>query len=305
MKNAISLAVLGGFFACSLLSLCGAEDSFRAPDSLVLKDGRIVRGLIVKNTSDYILLQEAYEEQQFPKSEIVRILDRPDDEAAYTGINEKGDLPAWRIVVNDLRTNDSIRSLIEIPATIIDNGKFQNVPYKSFRVNNDIELNIYGDPEDPAAIELGIYGSKSGKEKLRKMLRGYLAGFLTTREEVSKLYGLSFKGGIAEAGDIVLEITPKTAPDAYGAWWVSIFNKKKLSKARLSEKNYLRLVKPVDEVLDKDGRVKANGWSDEEMDMSRKVDSDDDRVLLKGFYRDKDGVFRLITEVQTTAAGGN
>ena len=57
---------------------------------------------------------------------------------------------------------------------------------------------------------------------MRKVLRGYLAGFLTTRDEIKALYSLNLDKGIAEASDLTLEITPKDAPDAYGAWWVSL-----------------------------------------------------------------------------------
>ena len=92
----------------------------------------------------------------------------PSIHALYTEMNRKGKLPSWRVIANDLRTHDTIKSLVEIPATVIDNGEFKNVPYKSFRVNNDVELNIYGDPENPAGIELGIYGPKSGERNCAK-----------------------------------------------------------------------------------------------------------------------------------------
>ena len=41
-------------------SLRAADDSFRAPDSLVLKGGTVVRGLIIKNTRDSVLIQEKF-----------------------------------------------------------------------------------------------------------------------------------------------------------------------------------------------------------------------------------------------------
>ncbi len=143
-------------------SLRAADDSFRAPDSLVLKDGTVVRGLIIKNTRDSVLIQQKFKEVDYPKSHIVRINDNADTEILYTDLNRKGKLPSWRVIANDLRTHDAIKSLVEIPATVIDVRDFKNVPYKSFRVNNDIELNIYGDPENPAGVELGIYGPRSG-----------------------------------------------------------------------------------------------------------------------------------------------
>jgi hypothetical protein len=281
--------------------LRAADDSFRAPDSLVLTNGKVVSGLIIKNSRDSVLLQQENKEIDYPKNKIVRINDNADTGALYTDINRKGKLPSWRVIANDLRTNDAIKSLVEIPATVIDVGDFKNVPYKSFRVNNDVELNIYGDPEDPAGVELGIYGPRSAKKQLRKTLRGYLAGFLTTRKEIAALYSLGLDKGITQVGNITLEITPKDAPDAYGAWWVSLYNRKDLDRVRLNDAEYAMLARPVNEVIDKRGRVISGGWSEKDARRSKKINRMDDstKVLLRGFYRDDQGVFRLITEPET------
>ncbi|MGA9576788.1 MAG: hypothetical protein WBV90_04140, partial [Terrimicrobiaceae bacterium] len=109
---------------------CGAglhadDDSFRAPDSLVLTNGRVVRGLIIRNSADSVLIQHENKEDEYPKNKIVRINDNADTEAAYTDMNRKGKLPSWRVIANDLRTNDAIKSLVEIPATVIDVGDFK------------------------------------------------------------------------------------------------------------------------------------------------------------------------------------
>jgi hypothetical protein len=286
-------------------SLRAQDDTFRAPDSVVLKDGTTVRGLIIKNTRFSVLIQQKNKELEIPKSRIVRINDNADAGAVDTEINKRGQLPSWRSIANDLRTNDAVKSLVEIPATVIDVGDFINVPYKSFRVNEDVELNIYGDPENPAGVELGIYGRRSADKKLRRTLRGYLAGFLTTREEIAALYSLGLEKGIAQVGDLTLEITPKDAPDAYGAWWVSLYNKRALDEVRLSDAEYKRLVRPVNEVIDKQGRVISGGWSEKEARRSKKINQmgEEAKVLLRGFYRDRDGVFRLITDTPPSAGG--
>lgn len=302
-RLALIVSVLTVFGLCAH----AADDSFRAPDSLVLSNGTVVRGLIIKNTSDSVLLQQKLREINYPKKDIVRINDNIDSNAIFTEMNRKGKLPSWRVIANDLRTHDAIKSLVEIPATVIDNGEFKNVPYKSFRVNNDVELNIYGDPENPAGIELGIYGPKSGNVRLRKVLRGYLAGFLTTRGEIKALYSLNLDKGTAEANDLTLEITPKDAPDAYGAWWVSLYNRKDLQSVRLSDGEYARLVRPVNEVINKDGRVISGGWTRKDAQLSRKVHDlgESAKVILRGFYRDDSGVFRLITEPKSKTPATN
>lgn len=277
----------------AISTLRAGDDSHREPDTVILKDGTKLRGLIVKNTASEVILQHEFHERIIPKSDILRIDDHPD--ILYTDVPRRGDLPSWRVMANDLRTHDNIKSVLEIPATMIDTGVFQRVPYKSFRVNRDIELNIYGDPNDPAGIELGIYGTNSGNTKLRRMLRGYLAGFLSTRKEVAALYSLDLNGGIARAGNLTLEITPKDAPDAYGAWWISLYHEKALDEARLSEAEYARLTKPLEEVIDPNGRVRAR-WTPQEVAMSERVEDDDAPVLLRGFYRDRKGEFRVIED---------
>ncbi len=281
-----------------ILVASAAEDSFEAPDSLLLKDGRTVRGLIVKNTWNSVVLQQRLGETTYPKSTIVRIRDEANTAAMFTEANRKGDLPAWRVIANDLRTHDSIRSLVEIPATAIDIGEFRNIPYMSFRANHDLELNIYGDPEDPAGFEIGIYGSRSGNARLRQDIRAFIAGFLATRAEIAALYALDMKGGLKTVGSLTLEITPKTAPDAAGAWWISLYDRDALAKVRLTDAAYKKLTLPMSEVVDKSGRVIANSWTPQETLMSKRLKriGDDGSVILRGFYRDKSGEFRLITE---------
>lgn len=272
------------------------DDRFKAPDTIVLKDGRTVRGLIIKNSVDSVLLQEEFGEKVYPKSEILRIRDEADIDILFTDVHRRGDLPSWRVIANDLRTHDEIKSFVEIPATTITAGEFKNVPYKSFRVNKDIEMNIYGDPNDPCGVELGIYGSRKSSAKLRSMLRSYLAGFLTTRAEIAALYGLDLKGSKADAGDITFEATPPEAEDAFGAWWISLYNKKDLDALRLSDAEYAALTKPAHQVIDKRGRLLAHGWSHEELGLSTRIDDEGAPVLLKGFFRDKKGDFRLLSQ---------
>ncbi|MBE2204854.1 MAG: hypothetical protein IAE94_11005 [Chthoniobacterales bacterium] len=294
MNLRVSLAIASAIFLP--LATQAADDAFRAPDSLVLKDGRTVKGLIIRNSADSVLLQQEFGETTFPKSEIVRIRDEADIDILFTDIHRKGDLPSWRVIANDLRMHDTIKSVVEIPATAITEGEFRNVPYKSFRVNRDVELNIYGDPNDPAGLEMGIYGSHANDPRLQHMLRAYLAGFLTTRAELAALYALDFKGGVKTAGDVTLEITPKDAPDAYGGWWISLYNRKDLADVKLSDAQYAALTKPVDEVIDRHGRVIAEGWTKADLAKSRRLGDSDEKasVFHRGFYRNARGDFRIL-----------
>lgn len=266
------------------------------PDMLVLKDGSVLSGVIVQNTAKAVTIQKKYSLITLSKSEIVRIRDDADLGLEFTKANRPGDLPAWRVIVNDLRNNDAIKSLEQIPATTIDNGVFRNVPYLSFRINEFIEMNVYGDPDDPAGVEFGIYGRSQSNGKLRRVLRTFLAGFLSTREEIGAIYGIPFSGGKKCLGDFCIEVTPADAPDAYRAWWISLFNPGKLEADRLGDAEYAKLTRPPGQIVDKSGRVKRNTWSVEDLNLSQRLRNAEDGtgVLIRGFYRDAGGRFRAL-----------
>lgn len=277
-----------------------ATEGFAEPDTVLLKDGSSHRGVIVRNTSKEVWLQSRYSIQQFPKSEIVRIRDQADIGLEFTKANTPGDLPAWRVMVNDLRNNDAIKSLEQIPATQIDNGYLKNIPYLSFRINELVEMNIYGDPDDPAAVEFGVYGRLASNDKIRRVLRSFLAGFLSSRKEVSAIYAIPFSGGQECLEDFCIKITPESAADAYGGWWISLYNPKKLASARLDDAAYAKLTRPFGSIVDKAGRVKRDSWTIEDLQLARRVHQGGGNAaaLVRGFFRDAQGQFRILTTDQ-------
>ena len=82
---------------------------------LTLLDGNVVHGLIIRNSRDSVLIQQETGELDIPKNKIVRIIDNADRDVLYTGMNRKGQLPSWRVIANDLRTHDAVKSLVESP----------------------------------------------------------------------------------------------------------------------------------------------------------------------------------------------
>jgi hypothetical protein len=267
------------------------------PDTIVLRDGTEVKGIIVRSVRGNVTIQTPTGEETYDRERVSRVHDVPGESGYILEIERKGDLPPWRTLVNDLRHSDGVTSLEQIPATVVDSGEFKNVPYLSFRVNGSIELNIFGDPEDPAGIELGIYGAKRGSSKLRRLCREFLVSYLNARTEIQAVYQLNENGGVRDAGDMTIEYTPPDAPDAYGAWWISAYNKKHLAEVRLDDTEYAKLTRPVDAVINDKGQVRESAWTDadtaQSMHMQRNADGE--HLFVRGFYRDKNGDFRVIT----------
>lgn len=288
--------LIAGSLAGASAKQQGTSEGYATPDSILLKDGSIASGIIVKNTADSVWIQERYGISKYPKSEITRIRNAADIGMEFTASNAKGDLPSWRVMVNDIRNNDRITSLEQVPATAIDNGLYKNVPYLSFRLNEFLEMNIYGDPDDPAAIEFGAYGRQAKNDQIRHALRAFLAGFLSSRKEVSAIYSLPFTGGEICVDTLCFKIIPVNAPDSYGGWWISIFNPGKLTASRMDDATYAKVTLPPNEVIGRGGRLLRAAWSPADLVSVFQINSRDGSapVAIQGFKRDKFGEFQLI-----------
>jgi hypothetical protein len=284
-----------GFILCLLSTQSLAQTARNLPDRLEMLDGSSLRGLILRNSPQEVLFQTEHSEILVPKSGIRRIHDGPDDHVFYADITNRGDLPSWRSIVHDLRTHDSIKSFEQIPATSIDNGLLRNIPYLSFRVNELDELNVYGDPDNPAAIEFGIYGSGRLTEQKKRVFREFIAGHLDTRGEIAALYSLGRDKREARAGQLAFRLIRPDDPDGYGGWWIVVYHPGRMERARVSDRDYAKVTLPFDQVNRRDGRLRRDAaqgnfeWLSQSMlNLTGQIPN------LRGFYRDKDGVFRLI-----------
>lgn len=232
------------------------------PDEVVMRDGRVLRGLILENTARQVVLQTQGGQERIDKKQVVRIREEKGLLARLADMTGKG-LPGWRVVVNDLRTLDGVRSLFAIPPVRIEEGDFRAVPYVSFVLNGAVELNIYGDPDEPAGIEMGLFGPRRDVMRERQQVREYLAGFLGSRAELAALYGLDLRGGRAKAGDVVIEATNPDEPDAEGTWWLAIYDPVKLERARVPWERYAKMTIPAEEARRVSGRNPRRGLDEE------------------------------------------
>jgi hypothetical protein len=271
----------------------GAES---APDQVRMNDGTELRGLILQNTSEMVVLETENGEARLPKEYIRRIDDAPNGEQIVADIVGKDELPSWRSIVHDLRTHDSVRVFEQIPPTAIDNGLLRNIPYMSFRANEKMEFNIYGDPRKPVAIEFGVYGAGRPPEKMRRAFREFIAGHLSSREQIAALYSLGRDKRDARAGKLAFRLITPDDPDGYGGRWMVVYRPDAIAGARLSNKAYAAITRPFEQVNNRDGSLRADkkdeniNWLDRMIEMMTGKDP-----KLRGFYRDKDGMFRVLT----------
>ena len=264
------------------------------PDTLILNDGKVLHGLIVRNSIFSVTLQQKMGEKDIPKSWIRRIDDEPDDGFYFADIIDPGKLPPWRMVVEDFRCDDNIKSFREVPATAITIGYLKNIPYLSFRVNKRVEMNVYGNPENPVCLEFGIY-EKSPEEitKFKKIIRAYLAGILNSRAEVGALYSLPETGGEIRVAQVSFKVLPPTSPEAYQGWWISVYRPDALESARVSKAAYAKVTVPFDQVNLKNGDLRADALVKQGTPTALSILKLNPLTPeLQGFYRDKMGALK-------------
>jgi len=287
---------LSVLFAATTLGLHAADSHVNLdPDTIFMNDGTAKKGLIIRNDPTEVILQQRMGEVIIPKAYIRRIDDEVND-VYFVDMVKPGKLPPWRMIVADLRSDDSIRSFRQIPATTMEKGEFARIPYLSFRINRRVEMNVYGNPEDPVAIEFGIYERKASEiTKFKKITRTYLAGLLDNRKEIAALYSLEDKGGKKTVGDLTFQVTPPEAPDADGAWWISIYEHKRLDAFRVPDAIYRKNTLPFGKVNHGNGILRNGNEAFFDAFLQSNMTAWQGMIPdLRGFYRNKVGNLKLL-----------
>jgi hypothetical protein len=282
--------------AATTLGLHAADSHVNPdPDTIFMNDGTSKRGLIIRNDPGEVVLQQRMGEVVIPKAYIRRIDDEVND-VYFADMVKPGKLPPWRMIVSDLRSDDNIRTFQQIPATTVEKGEFARIPYLSFRINRRVEMNVYGNPEDPVAIEFGIYERKASEiTKFKKITRTYLAGLLDNRHEIAALYSLDDKGGKQTVGNLTFQVTPPEAPDADGAWWISIYEHRRLDAFRVPDAIYRKNTLPFGVVNHGNGVVRDGKTAFFDKFLQSNMDAWSGMIPnLRGFYRDRVGDLKLL-----------
>jgi hypothetical protein len=183
-------------------------------------------------------------------------------------------IPDFRTTIFLLSQQPWATNLEQIPATVIDKGILRNVPYISFRCGTDYEVNVYGDLDHPAGIEVGVYRKLIEDRSARANCLGFVASLLRDADEET-LRGLGMQQGLKARNGLTFEITPPTAEDAYNGWWVSVYDEVRLNSSRASEKELGQISVPkVAALREKAADASADVWSAKELALARPSTSD-------------------------------
>jgi hypothetical protein len=118
--------------------------------------------------------------------------------------------------------------LHSIPATVVEVGVFGNVPYQSFS-NGNVEVNAYGDPGDLVGLEAG---TRSDDPALQQCLLQFIAAQPLMAADQSRVQRLTVAPALDQQPGLSIEVTPRTAPDAFDAWWISLERPEAIAAAK-------------------------------------------------------------------------
>ena len=177
------------------------------------------------------------------------------------------------------------KTLAQIPSTVIDKGVLRNIPYLSYKAG-DYELNVYGDPAAPAGVEIGVTKDLLKSLGAKKTCVDFIAGLLEDPEDKKLLGALKLEVDKKVRNGLTFEITPPTAEDAYGGWWVSVYDEAALDRSRASEdemakitvsKTAVKDAKPASGELDVDGATQGK-WGQGDLAHARSRGAAEEKV---------------------------
>jgi hypothetical protein len=254
-----------------LLILISNWHSLIAEDVVELTNGTKLNGTILQEDDRRILLKINYGTVGFSRSQIKSITKVSDPEPLPPVAAKPDQLPSWSTIVTPLSKLPWARDLTQIPATVIDVGVMKNVPYISFRCSRDYEINIYGDLDSPVCIEVGIYRTllddPTAKQNCIDLLKNHVLRNALDRAIIS---GLDRSGDVATHGKKTVEITPPTAADAYGGWWVAVYFLDAVDAIRAKESDLAVITVPRSAKSSTPSSQDATlAWSNDDLTRSR------------------------------------
>lgn len=292
---------LGPIFFTAIVCIGLSLSSFA--DIVILQNGKTVAGTILKQDADGVLVQLDYGTARFEKRYIKEIKNEQAIEDGTASISQR--IPSWSRIISMFATNRWVQDMKQVPATVIDNGVLKDVPYISFRCNgNGYEINIYGDLDSPAGFEIGAINHLSKNAPAKTNGVNFVVSVLSKEGDKKTVRALDILGkDTRQLEGMSFELTLPDEPDAYGGWWVSVYDEKKLANARATGAELLTITQPKAEprfqpvvatVQPAAAFPDVPAWSPSEISYSRPSDTSSSsgggRVFVRGYTR-KDGTY--------------
>ncbi len=203
-------------------------------DVVVLENGTVITGSILQQDASGALIQMAAGTFRYP---LALIKEMKKEAAAAPHVSNNGrTIPDWAQIVSRLATNAWADGLKQVPATVINYGVFNNVPYLSFRcAAGGYEVNIFGDLNAPAAIQAGAMTYLKDDATARSNCVNFLCSVLANAADRQAVRALDLtQKQVTAIGTMTIQTIMPGEWGSYGGWWVSVQDMKVLGDAKAS-----------------------------------------------------------------------
>jgi hypothetical protein len=251
---------LAGVITCFLSASVGVADT------LFFSNGRVVSGTVLQTNGDEILLLTPHAAYNFSRSHVKEIKTGFEEDARNSNTNRLSNFKQAMLVLSKQLWATNITP---IPATVIDKGIFRNVPYSSFQCGENYEVNIYGDLDHPAGIEIGFYNPLVFVGSRRSNCIRFMLELLARDEDKEALQTLSLTKDLKNRDDLTFEITPPSGDDSYNGWWISVYSANQLSLARATDLEMKNLTVSKADVAKHPREGDPAQWSANELNVTR------------------------------------
>jgi hypothetical protein len=201
-------------------------------DTLLFLNGRTVSGTVLQTNGAELLLLTPHAVFSFSRSNIKEIKAEAEEVPRSFNTNRLSD---FNRTILALSKQLWATNITPIPATVIDKGILRNVPYSSFECGENYEVNIYGDLDHPAGIEIGIYKTLNDDRSRQNNCVTFMRDLLDESGDKEFVQALDITKDLKIRDDLTFEISPPSSDDSYNGWWVSVYSAKQLSLARATD----------------------------------------------------------------------
>lgn len=216
----------------SLLVVATAMTLSANADRIKLTSGREMQGVAERQEDGSVKIRTKGGTVSLPADAVSSIEKTPESAVAQ--------LPKWDDFMAAVVATKWGMDARQIPATVIDNGVMKYVPYMSYQAGN-YEINIYGDAENPACVEVGIRNDLLKSDVAKDNCLAYMSAILKNDKLRSVIKNLNKAKDTQEVDGITLEVTPESDPDAYGGWWVSAYSIRQLDASRATAEELAKI----------------------------------------------------------------
>ncbi|MFZ0827764.1 MAG: hypothetical protein WAO02_10110 [Verrucomicrobiia bacterium] len=227
LLRAFKLLALVGIGLC-LLPLLKA-------DVVLLQNGGVLTGTVLQQDADGVLIQTDTGTYRYPLSWVQDV--KKEAATARHVANNGRRIPDWAQIVSMLASTSWSQGMKQVPATVINYGKYNSVPYISFRcAAGGYELNIFGDLNAPAAVEIGAMNYLKQSDEAKSNCVNFICSLLPNADDRKMVRALNWNQPVTNSdGGMMFETLIPGEWGSYGGWWVSVYDQSALASAQASQ----------------------------------------------------------------------